>query len=920
MPNASLSGIEFTIKGSSDSASASVRKLTQDIDRLKKALSSNKSVSEFANALKKISSISAKGLSAGFKGLGKLATQPFKQAIPTLKTYASKLSGIIGGFKRIVMYRAIRSIIREITQAFQEGIKNLYQWSALTNGKFKQSMDSISTSMTYFKNSLGAAVAPIINSLAPAIDWLIDKIVALINVLNQLFAKLSGASSWTRAVKKAQEYEEAVGGAGGAAKEALRYLAPFDELNRLPSENKGGGGGGGANEASGMFEEVFEFSEKISEFAENVRTAFLNSDWQGLGTLIGNKVNELVEGIDWAGIGQKVGFWINAWFTTKYWTLDTINFTNIGAKIAEALNAALVEIDFEIIGRSMVQKFTKFFDTVIGFIETADWGLIAQSVGNTISGFFNEIGDWFTETDFASLAQSIWKGVKDAVTSVQWDEVASSIFRAIGAALGAAASFIAQLGKDIWTDIKTAISSAITDNNGDGEISGMEILDGILQGIINGMKDIGTWVKNNIWTPFVNGIKNAFGIHSPATTMQPFGEDIGRGLLEGIKNIFTGIGQWCDTHILQPIREAIGKFDLSSFVFGDGANSITIEATIQKVGDWSQDVVNVLQTKTETVKKTAQALVAKGSQWVSDAWTVVKQKTETAKKTVQSLVTKGKTWVADAWTATKLKTGSVARTVTSTVKKGTTFISQAYNAAMAKAGTIKKTLQQVVTKGAWDSTAWTAANKVATKVTSTLTTILKKGSTWSNEAYNAITKSGSTTNAYVNATLQNPQWKYGQVPWVDVKANFTSASYSGGAITVPGNVKVNMVAASGGALYGGLWHSIPQYAGGTPKAHGSLFIAGEAGPEVVGHIGGRTEVLNRSQLASTMYAAVHSAIASTSSTNGGITEEGLYRVFLRALNDADNDIEIDLDGNVIYKSVVNRNRQNTRLTGVNALA
>jgi hypothetical protein len=44
-------------------------------------------------------------------------------------------------------------------------------------------------------------------------------------------------------------------------------------------------------------------------------------------------------------------------------------------------------------------------------------------------------------------------------------------------------------------------------------------------------------------------------------------------------------------------------------------------------------------------------------------------------------------------------------------------------------------------------------------------------------------------------------------------------------------------------------------------AHGTLFVAGEAGPEILGHIGGRTEILNQSQLAQTMYAAVRSAMS-----------------------------------------------------------
>ncbi|MCD7770133.1 MAG: hypothetical protein LUH36_08490, partial [Oscillospiraceae bacterium] len=35
-----------------------------------------------------------------------------------------------------------------------------------------------------------------------------------------------------------------------------------------------------------------------------------------------------------------------------------------------------------------------------------------------------------------------------------------------------------------------------------------------------------------------------------------------------------------------------------------------------------------------------------------------------------------------------------------------------------------------------------------------------------------------------------------------------------------------------------------------------MFVAGEAGPEIVGHVGGRTEVLNASQLASVMHTAI----------------------------------------------------------------
>lgn len=62
--------------------------------------------------------------------------------------------------------------------------------------------------------------------------------------------------------------------------------------------------------------------------------------------------------------------------------------------------------------------------------------------------------------------------------------------------------------------------------------------------------------------------------------------------------------------------------------------------------------------------------------------------------------------------------------------------------------------------------------------------------------------------------------------------------------------------AGGGVITDSIWKATPKYAGGTNNAHGSMFIAGEAGAELVGHINGRTEVMNRFQLASVMEHAI----------------------------------------------------------------
>ena len=93
--------------------------------------------------------------------------------------------------------------------------------------------------------------------------------------------------------------------------------------------------------------------------------------------------------------------------------------------------------------------------------------------------------------------------------------------------------------------------------------------------------------------------------------------------------------------------------------------------------------------------------------------------------------------------------------------------------------------------------------------------------------------------------------------------------------------------ALGGIFSNGIWKSIPQYAVGTTNAHGSLFLAGEAGPEIVGHVGGRTEVLNRSQLAATMYSAVNAAMSGvTIDANFGGGGADTYDTMYEAMYDA----------------------------------
>lgn len=199
-----------------------------------------------------------------------------KNEIKSVGTTARKSSSGFGklarAFKQIFIFKALRGIIQGISNSIKEGVNNLYQWSKAMDsagyGGFAQTMDGLASSFQYLKNSLGAMAAPLIQTLAPAINWIIDRFVDLLNIVNQVFAFITGKSSWTKAKRVPVEFADAADKASGSAKELRNVLASFDELNVIDPGGSGGGGGGGSSSVDyeDMFEEVSGFDDIVKKF------------------------------------------------------------------------------------------------------------------------------------------------------------------------------------------------------------------------------------------------------------------------------------------------------------------------------------------------------------------------------------------------------------------------------------------------------------------------------------------------------------------------------------------------------------------------------------------------------------------------------------------------------------------------------
>ena len=252
-------------KGALDGLDSPLVAITQE------ALNAEKSMGKFDEELKR----KPKDAKKASTELGKLP-EPMKLINIEAIHGAKGLKNFFNSVKRIMLYRAIRTVLKEIGQGIKEGITNLYQWSKALNGHFSAAMDRAATASLYYKNSIATVFAPLIESVIPVLDKLVDKLVIANNTLAEFFARLSGSGTYTRAIKYQTEWASAT---EKSAKAVHKMLQGFDEINNITT-NQGGNTPSGLD-FSKMFEEVpvsskFEWVDTLKKkLEENINSVKL---------------------------------------------------------------------------------------------------------------------------------------------------------------------------------------------------------------------------------------------------------------------------------------------------------------------------------------------------------------------------------------------------------------------------------------------------------------------------------------------------------------------------------------------------------------------------------------------------------------------------------------------------------------------
>lgn len=262
---AEIENLSISISANAADAVAEINKLASALSKFSGASNSaGNSAGRTADKVQDLGTATAQ--EAEETGEAAAATKTFgdrlKAAGINVDAVKSKFGKLTGGIKsffgmitRVAKYRAIRAALRMITDGFKEGIKNFYDYSRSVNGNFAKSMDNLATSAQYLKNSLGTLAAPLVEALSPALEWIIDKLVTVINYINQFVAVISGRSSYTAAVRVATTWSNAANAASTSIRKATddmkRTILGFDEINKLAKESFGGGYGGGGSGTGG---------------------------------------------------------------------------------------------------------------------------------------------------------------------------------------------------------------------------------------------------------------------------------------------------------------------------------------------------------------------------------------------------------------------------------------------------------------------------------------------------------------------------------------------------------------------------------------------------------------------------------------------------------------------------------------------
>lgn len=825
-----------------------------------------------------------------------------------LRTYGLDLTQAT--LKEWALTQGIEANFKTMTQAEKAMLRYQYVMAntSAAQGDFARTADTWHNQVTILKQSFqqlaGIIGGSLINAFKPflkALNSVLQKVIAfaemVTNALGSIFGWKYEASDVGITDDLADSYgnvadaaNDAANGTKKAAKEAKKSARAFDEL-KVISSNKdkgssgsGSGSSGGGGGASGSSGKLVAADTIFKDYESKIK------DLEGLGKAISGALINAMQGIKWdevyakaSGFGSGLAKFLNGLFEGQK---GTTLFGETGKLIANSLNTVLHGLDSFGTTFNWKQFGNSIADGINEFFQNFDFALLAQTLNAWVQGVFDTVTTALSKISW----EDVWNGAKEFLSNLDVETVAIiigavTIKKILGLHLAKTALAI------IGTSISKAIASSIAAKLG-VEIGANATIGGVISTAlskkISGLGTIAGKIGKLALTVGAIVIAAEGGL--------TLGEAIGKKIAEltqpeemqkyqttfNFSDLFSyslddwkqGFSDWWDDTFgpafeLMALDMATGNYKFK-IPFTDFELPSLNEAK-KGFTNWLSGVNKYWGKKKDSVLE----IGAKIKNKASELWKGFKKDWKSGKEKAAEFKTKISSKAKDLWEKFKTSWGN---------SKVASFL--------LKIGSKAKDL--------WDKfkTAWgeTKTAKFLLKIGSKISELWKnfKDSWGEKKTVSFLTK---------RATKIKDLWEDFKNSWgtkksVTIGIGFVKNSLSNlwssvtsffGGKSVSVDTKATKKA-DGGVFSGGNWKPIKKYAvGGLPNM-GQMFVAREAGPELVGTLGGHTAVMNNDQIVSSVANGVAQAT------------ERVLRSYIKSNGNGGQPIQIVLDGKVIFDS------------------